>query len=479
MPEPLNKNIAVFLSYRNHEPSKSEAAKLYTRLTHEGFKVFRDVEGLRGGDAWEAKIYSEIRQSDVLVVLLQTNENEDGEESPSDDEKEDISTAKSEWVQREIDVARGANVEILPLNLYLEDRFDIPEVQRLLAINERQFLKYTSEDRAETLREEQVVSALAKSESKSRSAIQKEHSKTIKEQKEEARKNSEKQFGVLVNTLDALAQKTRRLQREWQRLLAENRRPTRAASELSVYSTLVAPDHNKKCKIHIATGDLTELEGIDVIVNSENNYLQMARIFERQTLSSALRQKGGHIELSRLFDDSIQKELQKQIDRIYKQIGLPLALGEVVPTHAGHEKSQLRSQGFKYILHAITVSFSPIEQKDVLTPIQTDDGVHNTLIEIFKNFTRINETGGNIFEEDDFDSGEFETLKSIIFPIIATGHGGRPIKDVIQPMLRACKHAIKKDIAPDLEHIHIAVYAENDILIVEEAVKTIIEESDD
>lgn len=186
-----HRDISIYLSYRNIEPSKSEAEYLYDKLTNSGFYVHRDNAGLRGGDSWAAQLYNSIRQSDVFIVLIQGGVDGDS----------DLSTSSSEWVQREIDVARGANVSILPLNIYLDERIDIPEVQRLMALYDNQFLRYTSPERAVELNQASPVDQAYK----------------------DAYEQSYKQYERLIIAIETLAERTREYQKDWIDFLTRKR----------------------------------------------------------------------------------------------------------------------------------------------------------------------------------------------------------------------------------------------------------------
>ena len=95
---------------------------------------------------------------------------------------------------------------------------------------------------------------------------------------------------------------------------------------------------------------------IDVYVNSENNYMQMARIFESKTVSSLLRFYGSKLdEAGRIDEDTIQDEL----NQIIRKEGIrtrPVMPGIVIATSAGHASSYLRKRlKARYIFHTATV----------------------------------------------------------------------------------------------------------------------------
>ena len=65
----------------------------------------------------------------------------------------------------------------------------------------------------------------------------------------------------------------------------------------------------KKISIHIASGDIFRLSNYDILVNSENDYMQMARIFDMASLSSNIRHYGSATEKGYL-EDTIQLEIK-------------------------------------------------------------------------------------------------------------------------------------------------------------------------
>ena len=259
-----DKGVSVYISYLNREPSISEARDLHDKLVQKGFKVFQDIEGLRGGDLWASKIYSEIRKSDVIIVLLQTGQ-EEGDGS---------STAESEWVQREIDVARGANVSILPLKLYLNsyniDNINIAKVQQLLAIYDHQFQSYTSPQYARQLREK-IQNKVLEINGETLAQKAKEESKTVKQILEEQQReldfeeeSSKNQFMRLVITIDALSAGTRKRQKDWIDSLyidREGRLPTQHIQENQLFKD-VSNEAQFQCDIFMVMPFRKDLDAV-------------------------------------------------------------------------------------------------------------------------------------------------------------------------------------------------------------------------
>lgn len=65
-----NSHHKVFISYRAHEPDKSLAQQFYEALTKAGHAAFMAGESIRLGENWPARIETELKQSDYLLLLL-------------------------------------------------------------------------------------------------------------------------------------------------------------------------------------------------------------------------------------------------------------------------------------------------------------------------------------------------------------------------------------------------------------------------
>lgn len=59
----------IFLSYARKD-GKDVAAKLRNELERIGFEVWRDIEDMRGGQAWKEQLRQAIKTVDVVLVLL-------------------------------------------------------------------------------------------------------------------------------------------------------------------------------------------------------------------------------------------------------------------------------------------------------------------------------------------------------------------------------------------------------------------------
>jgi len=413
----------IFISYRKLPLSKQESKNLRTQLIKAGYEVFLDERTIGGGTDWQKTIYEEVRKSGVLIVLLQ-----DG-------------TAESEWVQREVDLARGAQVNILPIRLGHEEFTDeqIQVVQQKLAITHTHYMTYCS---SEYLDEHPFTS--------------------------EQRRSIEAKYEDLLESIEDLITKTRKDQREWAREISKAHALEPATFNREAYHFPIENGRGDVVNIYMATGDLTQFRDIDVIVNSENDYMQMARFFENHTVSSVLRYFGSYNNKGVFLHDRIQEELDDQITSIYNG-KLPISLGQVVVTSAGHPKSRLVQQGIRYIFHATTNRVDTATYPSTLNPLRESVVIKTCVTYCLEQVITVDNGETQVFNEDSRFTRAIPSgpIKNIVFPIFGTGHGGLQVTDVAQHMTSAIMGFIRKDVTTQLENIYLCVYSQSNINAVE------------
>jgi len=371
-----SKNLSVFISYRRKGISQIVAPTLAKRLKEDyDYTVFYDGTELvpKAGVEWQKLIFERARGCDVLIVLL---------------EKE---TADSDWVQREVDVARGAGVSLLPIPVDVIDKTDVMDK---LAIDALQWFEFDS---------------------------------------------SAPDYQSLAIRIEDLARITRSTQKTWYESM-QRRRVLRAPQNIKSYAQFGFKNMSQMPTLHLAIGDMTEMDEIDVLVNSENNYLQMARVFEHRTLSSVLRYKGSHVMHGRILEDTVQQELDTYL-QYANLLKPPVPLLEVIPTHAGHQQSLLVKNGARYIFHVVAMGVSP--DSDEVQPVTTDRQFIGCVIKALNQVIEVNKNLGVIAPERDkkrykaevANSASYQPIKSIIFPLFGAGHGARPVSEVVPHML--------------------------------------------
>lgn len=434
MPHILN----VFISYKRSNLGKSVASVVYEKLTDRGFNVFQDARKLEAGMVWAQEIYDAIIQSDVVIVLLEAE------------------TKKSIWVQRELGMARGAQIAILPLRIGDENVDDVIEE---LGVKDIQYLTHDIDN---------------------------------------------PDFDTLdanIRSLSTLTRKRReifveRITDAWNWTIKKSK-PKEPADRHDSFRQFELKSKKHPAIIHLTTGSIAEIDGIHVIVNSENDHLQMSRIHENHTVSSRLRYFGSWIDerTGLIMEDTVQRELDAQIDyapdeatRHRYPLGRPIADASVYVTNAGHPSSVLKAdKNIRYIFHAVTVNVVQRYSETTMRPIGID-GIKDAVANCLRMVIRVNEKKGVISPPDlvmldgrsprkneEELAHSYKDLKSIIFPLLGTGHAGRSVESTIKPMLLSIRDTLEAKPEITLTDVHICVYHKEDIPLVEKAMSEVFE----
>ncbi|MCX5161339.1 Appr-1-p processing protein [Streptomyces sp. NBC_00264] len=156
--------------------------------------------------------------------------------------------------------------------------------------------------------------------------------------------------------------------------------------------------------VHVASIEL--LRDIDILVSSENIYLEMSKTF-RSTVSGSLRRAAAiRDEAGETVDDVLARELVEWM-RAHGRSGLPVRPGTVVPTSPG----ALAQRGVRRIHHAAVAS-----------PTSDGHGYRvdpHVLAEAVSASFRLARA-----ERDRYDP----PLSSLCFPLLGAGHGLPPEK---------------------------------------------------
>lgn len=403
----MNRKTRVFISYKTGTDTglTFQANAIRQRLQGAHYSVWMDAEGLAAGVDWNKQIYTQIPKSDILLLLLASE------------------TAQSDWVRREIDVAKGAKVTILPV--LIRGDFDRQEALDRLDIPRLQFATLLTGD--------------------------------------------EEEFEKLIKAIDNLENETRIEQEAWLRVLREGEKVIpHEPPEKSIAVFRIG-----EREIHLSGGNMLSMKDIDVFVNSENDYMQMARIFESTTISSMLRYSGAHVdEARRLIEDSVQRELDQQVEKLGTR---PLGKNAVIVTGAGHPNSELRRWNkARYIFHIATASVMGDGHERSLEPLGTNSGIKNAVKLTLDMVTRVDQKEGVVSPEgsDQFELQEkeqaagYRPIESLILPAYGCGVGGRPLFDVGPAIIRAI-HEFYLDHQHDktlkLKRIHFCVFSQEDV----------------
>ncbi|MGW1491906.1 macro domain-containing protein [Streptomyces sp. NPDC002402] len=172
-------------------------------------------------------------------------------------------------------------------------------------------------------------------------------------------------------------------------------------------------------RIIVHTSPIEFVTGVDILVSSENTYLEMSRTY-RPTTSGALRRAAARQnEAGAILDDVLARELHDWLVR-FASPGLPVAPGTVAATSAG----ELASQGVRRIYHAA-----------VAMP-RTDGGYDTTPAVVTKAVRQVFEAAAA--ERDSFGP----PLRSVCLPLLGAGRGGLEPAASLRAMLTAIGPAL-------------------------------------
>jgi len=190
-----------------------------------------------------------------------------------------------------------------------------------------------------------------------------------------------------------------------------------------------------KKRIGLITGDIQNIEGIDVWVNSENTNMQMARFFDR-SISSVIRYLGakrhptGHV-----VEDTVADELSKIMDH-YTHVP-PTT---IIVTGAGELET---SHKVKKIFHAASVEGMPGQGYGPIRNIEAC---------ITRAFQKA-------------DTKEFSSLKlrSMLFPIIGTGTGMGELPETAEKLIKAAIAYLETYPTSTIERAYFLTWSEKEL----------------
>lgn len=187
--------------------------------------------------------------------------------------------------------------------------------------------------------------------------------------------------------------------------------------------------------ICIITGDLRNIHGIDIWVNSENTNMQMARYYE-PFVSSTIRYEGAEKNITgRVTDDTINNELQRLIAG---EFSVPHA--HVIPTTAG----QLTvNNGVKWIFHVAAVAGSIGHGYRVIEPVE----------QCVTNALRL------------ADSNQFaqEPLRSILFPLLGISTPLHSERETVQSLFTAALSYLLNFPSSRIQDVYFLAWSESEL----------------
>jgi TIR domain len=421
----MTEQIRVFICYKKvlsyqqdgqRVIEKNKEAEIFHYLLSQygTYDPWLDNARLMAGMEWETEIYRQLLASDILVVLV----------GPG--------TSESEWVRREIAFANAFGISVVPVGFSLTDEQMVKELTAL-SISDLQ---------GKVTRNIQLTQGPAL-------------------------------LAEFDGDLRRAAAATKERQRAKLDGLWKRRSPTRkkAPDVLDSASFGLSP-RPRHVVLHVASGDIAKIRNVDVYVNSENDYMQMARFFESHTVSSILRRRGACVKDGR-YQDTIQQELDWQL----RNRGRPVQASEVFATSAGGPDSDLaRINKARAILHVAAAQAVDAESRVV--PYKHPQQIEASVRNVLSAFAQLNQVSG-VFspphtdqraEQDRLASTGKSHLESIIFPLLGTGQGGADTTEVIDPMVDGMISFLtdvdNQALISPLKDIYICAYTEEDLEIV-------------
>ncbi|MFF8726346.1 macro domain-containing protein [Streptomyces sp. NPDC015171] len=197
-------------------------------------------------------------------------------------------------------------------------------------------------------------------------------------------------------------------------------------------------------RITVRVCPIEEVRDVDILVSSENTYLEMSKTF-RPTVSGALRRAAAlRDSAGEIVDDVLSRELGVW-QRTHGRTGMPVRPGTVVATSSG----ALAAQGVRRIHHAA-----------IATPVGDGDRYHVSLAVLGEAVRMSFELGRH---ESEFLS---LPMSSICFPLLGSGRGGLPVETVARRLLGALRDELRRDpswsvllVTPEESHARLVMAA--------------------
>lgn len=408
--------INVFICYKKmlsgEKPNeKARMLHLLLKQDQEEFDPWIDASGLPTGLPWETGIYYHILASDVLLVLV----------GPG--------TSESQWVRREIAVATALGITIVPFGFDLTDD-ELAKELKALDIGQLQGKVTTNIDP-----------------SRGKALLAELHA-----------------------DLESASALTREKQKDMLRpLLARQNPPSPKADDNQRAATFTLRADKRSIPLHIASGDVSRVREIDVLVNSENDYMQMARFFESRTVSSILRRRGARVRDGK-YEDTIQQELDWQL----RDRGRPVHVAEVFVTSAGAPGSDLvKVNKARYVFHVAAVQ--AVDAEGRVIPFKQQDQIEDCVRGVLSKLAEVNRMQGVISPPDTEQRKEQEKrrdqgqgiARSVLLPLFGTGQGGSTPAEAIDPMLTGLTDFLEdqdnSELAAVLSEIYISAFKQQDL----------------
>jgi len=196
-------------------------------------------------------------------------------------------------------------------------------------------------------------------------------------------------------------------------------------------------------KIGLITGDLRDVRGVDIWVNSENTNMQMARFFDR-SISSVIRYCGAEKdEGGNVTKDIIADELTALVGQNGSK-----APGTIIVTGAG-ELSE--TNDVRKIFHAAAVQGQPgagyVPVNDIAACIK------------------------NALKKADHNNYKDDNLKSILFPLMGTGTGRGELEEKAAELINAAVAQLVLEPPCKIESVYFLARTKQDLEVCQRIIQ--------
>lgn len=362
-------------------------------------------DSLKEGALWAKTIYRKLLPAHVVILVLNDQ------------------TADSEWVRQEISLASAFGIQIIPLGLDIDEKQLQDQLHKLKLAP----VHYGRPFNISSQTAKAIVTRLAAAIKEARTATESGGFKLVKEIADEIRPR------------------------------AVPAKPNLSAKDRSF--TFGA----KKFAVHVTTGDIFRLSNYQILVNSENDYMQMARVFDSKSISSQIRYDGGPRE------DAIQAEIEEAFRS--GRYTRPVPVSTSIVTSSGGKESKLYPKGISHIIHVAAVKTDLDARR--IAALTDEEKIRDCVASALSAAQGVCRAQGVVSPEgtpqrqlQEAAMAQFSPTR-IMLPLFGTGTGGKSVADVGPVMLDAILDFFtsplysEKDMA--LSDFHLSVFLEDDV----------------
>ncbi len=190
----------------------------------------------------------------------------------------------------------------------------------------------------------------------------------------------------------------------------------------------------------IKTGDIAATTGAEVWVNSENTDMMMERFFGR-SISATIRSRGAQKNADgSIYEDTIGKALAAEMGpRSFVKIGtvLQTTAGELSNTH-----------NVRAIFHVASVAG------------KIGQGLSTSIDHL------------ELALENVLEAVSHKKYRSVLVPLIGTGHGGYPVSEVAPRLVNKAHEFLTSKPRSALKEVYFLAYSQGDLEVLKSAIKT-------